>query len=91
MRDGLGAEQLTLPFVQSRDIPVLIQHGENDDRVPVTQGTLLYRLLDELGVDVTMVVYPRSGHGVREPKLRMDVMRRNVELFEKNVLGHPSP
>ena len=64
---------------------VLIQHGENDDRVPLTQGTLLYRLLDELGVDVTMVVYPRSRHGVPEPKLKMDVMRRNVEHFEKYV------
>ncbi len=64
---------------------VLIQHGENDDRVPLSQGTLLYRLLDELGVDVTMVVYPRSRHGVPEPKLKMDVMRRNVELFDKHV------
>lgn len=64
---------------------VLIVHGENDDRVPLSQGTMLYRLLDELGVDVTMVVYPRSGHGIREPKLRMDVMRRNVEFFEKHV------
>jgi dipeptidyl aminopeptidase/acylaminoacyl peptidase len=66
---------------------VLIQHGENDERVPLSQGTMLYRLLDELGVDVRMVIYPRSGHGVREPKLRMDVMRRNVELFEKAVLA----
>lgn len=64
---------------------VLIQHGETDDRVPVSQGILLYRLLDELGVDVTMVIYPRSGHGVREPRLKMDVMRRNVEFFEKNL------
>jgi dipeptidyl aminopeptidase/acylaminoacyl peptidase len=60
---------------------VLIQHGEADDRVPLSQGTMLYRMLDELGVDVTMVVYPRTGHLPREPKLRMDLMRRNVELF----------
>jgi dipeptidyl aminopeptidase/acylaminoacyl peptidase len=64
---------------------VLIQHGEVDDRVPLSQGTLLYRLLDELGVDVTMVIYPRSAHALREPKLRMDVMKRNVEFFTKNV------
>ena len=64
---------------------VLIQHGENDDRVPLSQGTMLYRFLDELGVDVRMVVYPRSAHGLREPKLRMDAMRRNVELFREAV------
>jgi dipeptidyl aminopeptidase/acylaminoacyl peptidase len=64
---------------------VLIQHGENDDRVPIPQSTLLYRLLDELGVDVTMVIYPRSTHAIREPKLKMDVMRRNVELFTEQL------
>jgi len=60
---------------------VLIQHGEADDRVPLSQGTMLYRILDELGVDVRMVTYPRTPHVPREPKLRMDVMRRNLELF----------
>ncbi|HYC58563.1 MAG TPA: S9 family peptidase [Thermoanaerobaculia bacterium] len=62
---------------------VLILHGENDERVPLSQGTMLYRLLDDLGVDVTMVVYPRTAHGPREPKLRIDAMRRNLELFTK--------
>jgi len=64
---------------------VLIQQGEADDRVPISQGTMLYRALDELGADVTMVTYPRSGHALREPKLKMDVMRRNVELFTAAV------
>ncbi len=62
---------------------VLIQHGEADDRVPLSQGTMLYRILDELGADVTMVVYPRTPHVPREPKLRMDIMRRNLELFRR--------
>jgi dipeptidyl aminopeptidase/acylaminoacyl peptidase len=62
---------------------VLIQHGDADDRVPLSQGTMLYRQLDELGVDVTMVVYPRQPHVPREPKLRIDVARRNVEFFQQ--------
>ncbi|HUP48263.1 MAG TPA: S9 family peptidase [Thermoanaerobaculia bacterium] len=66
--------------------PVLIQHGEADDRVPLSQGTMLYRLLEELGVEVTMVIYPRTPHTPREPKLRLDVARRNIEFFEKHVL-----
>lgn len=60
---------------------VLIQHGEADDRVPLSQGTMLYRALDELGMDVTMVVYPRTPHVPREPKLRIDVARRNLDFF----------
>ena len=64
---------------------VLILHGEADDRVPLSQGTMLYRVLQELGVDVKMVVYPRSAHVPREPKLRMDVARRQVEFFEQTL------
>jgi dipeptidyl aminopeptidase/acylaminoacyl peptidase len=65
---------------------VLIQHGEADDRVPISQGTMLYRILNELGVDVTMVTYPRQPHVPREPRLRIDVARRNVEFFVKALL-----
>ena len=60
---------------------VMIQQGEADERVPISQGMMLYRMLDELGVDVTMVVYPRTPHVPREPKLRIDVARRNVDFF----------
>jgi len=60
---------------------VLIQHGDADDRVPLSQGSMLYRALQEMGVDVTMVIYPRSPHVPREPKQRIEVMRRNLELF----------
>lgn len=62
--------------------PILIQQGEADERVPLSQGTMLYRRLDELGANVTMVTYPRSAHTPREPKLRLDVARRNVEFME---------
>jgi dipeptidyl aminopeptidase/acylaminoacyl peptidase len=65
---------------------VLIEHGESDERVPITQGTMLYRRLQELGVDVEMITYPRSHHVPSEPKQRMDVATRNVEFFVKWVL-----
>jgi len=69
---------------------VLIQHGEADDRVPTSQGTMLYRMLDELGVNVTMVTYPRAPHVPHEPKQRIDVARRNLELFRRYVLNDGS-
>ncbi len=64
---------------------VLIQQGEADDRVPLSQGLMLYRVLQEMGTDVSMVTYPRSHHVPNEPKQRIDVMRRNVEFFTKWV------
>jgi dipeptidyl aminopeptidase/acylaminoacyl peptidase len=64
---------------------VIIEQGEADERVPPTQATMLYRRLQELGVDVRMITYPRSHHVPSEPRQRIDVARRNVEFFVKNV------
>ena len=71
--------------LRKTDTKVLIQHGESDDRVPLSQGSMLYRVLDDLGVDVTMVIYPRTPHTPQEPKLRIDVARRNLEFFREHV------
>jgi dipeptidyl aminopeptidase/acylaminoacyl peptidase len=65
--------------------PTLIQHGTRDERVPTSQGYELYNALKRQGCTVKMVVYPRTPHGPREPKLLLDVMRRNVEWFDKFV------
>ena len=61
--------------------PTLIQHGENDARVPVSQGYELYNALKRQGVETQMVVYPRQPHGIREPRLQLDAMKRNLEWF----------
>jgi dipeptidyl aminopeptidase/acylaminoacyl peptidase len=63
--------------------PTLIQHGERDLRVPVSQGYELYNALRRQDVDVQMVVYPRQPHGITEPKLLMDAMQRNLDWFAK--------
>jgi dipeptidyl aminopeptidase/acylaminoacyl peptidase len=67
--------------------PTLIQHGEKDERVPVTQGYEFYHALKRQGVEVTMVVYPRQPHGIQEPRLQLDAMKRNLEWFERWVKG----
>ncbi len=67
--------------------PTLIQHGEADARVPISQGWELYVALREQGVPVEFVTYPRQGHGIAEPKLLRDAMRRNVEWFTRWILG----
>lgn len=63
--------------------PTLILHGEADRRVPVSQGYELYNALKRQGVETTMVVYPRQPHGIREPKLLLEVMSRNLAWFER--------
>jgi dipeptidyl aminopeptidase/acylaminoacyl peptidase len=62
--------------------PTLIQHGDKDVRVPISQGYELHNALRRQGVPVKMVVYPRQPHGLQEPKMQLDAMQRNVEWFD---------
>jgi dipeptidyl aminopeptidase/acylaminoacyl peptidase len=67
--------------------PTLIQHGENDVRVPVSQGYELYNALKRQDVPVKMIVYPRQPHGIREPKLILQAMDANVAWFNEWIGG----
>jgi dipeptidyl aminopeptidase/acylaminoacyl peptidase len=70
--------------------PTLIQHGEADDRVPVSQGYELYNALKRQGVTTKFTVYPRQPHGFTEPKMTLDAARANLEWFDRFVLGRPT-
>jgi dipeptidyl aminopeptidase/acylaminoacyl peptidase len=63
--------------------PTLIVHGEKDLRVPVSQAHELYAALRHYGVPSRLVIYPREGHGLREPAHQLDFMRRVLEWFRE--------
>ena len=65
--------------------PTQVIHGENDLRVPFTQGQEFYRALQRRGVDTEMLILPRTPHGPQEPKLLMEVTPRILAWFEKYV------
>lgn len=72
--------------------PALIVHGEDDRRVPLGQAYQLYRSLQRAGVETQLVVYPRSGHGIPEPKLNVDLGNRMIDWFERHLaLSVPAP
>ncbi len=66
--------------------PTLILHGEKDIRVPLSQGRELYNALKRQGVPAKMIIYPRQGHSVAEPRLRMDLQQRITQWLEQWVL-----
>ena len=65
--------------------PTLIQHGERDERVPLSQGQEFYNALKRQGCPVKMVIYPRTPHGIEEPRLLVDCMERNLEWFDRHI------
>jgi dipeptidyl aminopeptidase/acylaminoacyl peptidase len=64
--------------------PTLIVHGENDLRVPVSQAHELHSALRHYRVPCRLVVYPREGHGIREPAHQLDFMRRVLEWLREH-------
>ncbi len=67
--------------------PTLILHGEEDVRVPLSQGKELYNALKRQGCPVKMVIYPRTPHGLQEPRLIRDAGRRLLDWFELQLRG----
>src|SRR5918993_10610 len=63
--------------------PTLIQHGEADERVPISQGYEFYNALKVQNVPVRMITFPRMPHGLTEPKMVLKSKQTNMEWFEK--------
>jgi dipeptidyl aminopeptidase/acylaminoacyl peptidase len=85
--DGVGPHsfdaQSPASFVSKATTPVLIVHGENDERVPLTQGIHFFRGLRRYGVPTEMVTYPREPHGIQERNHQIDLNNRIVEWFQR--------
>ena len=65
-------------FVQSFKTPCLVIHGQNDFRVPVTQGFQFFTALQRMKVPSRMLYFPDEDHFVQKPQ--------NAELWWKTVL-----
>jgi dipeptidyl aminopeptidase/acylaminoacyl peptidase len=63
--------------------PLLITHGEEDRRVPITQGEEYYRTLKKMGKEVEFLRFPREGHGIREPRHRLFLDQEQAKWLEK--------
>ena len=72
-----------LRYVRQVQTPTLFIHGEDDNDVHITQAEEMYMGLKRRGVETVFVRYPREGHGLREPKHRVDSLERTIAWFEK--------
>lgn len=75
-------------YVNAVETPVLLMHGENDLRCPVSQSEEYFVRLNRLGKKVEMVRFPgqshqflRNGH----PKLISEYYRRMLDWFGRYI------
>jgi dipeptidyl aminopeptidase/acylaminoacyl peptidase len=76
-----------ITYIAKAKTPTLIQHGENDRRVPIPNGYELRQALEDHGVPVKMVVYKGFGHGITKPKQQRALMEENEKWFAKYIWG----
>jgi dipeptidyl aminopeptidase/acylaminoacyl peptidase len=67
--------------------PMLIQHGTEDRRVPLSNAMELYRGLKEMGVPVELFVFPGMAHPITKPRENHAVMYQNLAWFSHYLLG----
>jgi dipeptidyl aminopeptidase/acylaminoacyl peptidase len=65
--------------------PTQVIHGERDVRVPISQGFEFYTAVRRLGVPSEMITYPRTPHGVQEPKFIQDIGERVLLWFNTQL------
>lgn len=74
-----------ISYAARRTTPLLILHGAEDERVPVSQSIAFHRALQGQQAPLALVTYPREPHGIRERLHQIDVQRRVVEWFDRFV------
>ena len=67
--------------------PMLIQHGSDDRRVPLSNAMELYRGLKEMNVPVELFIFPGMGHPITKPRENHAVMYQNLNWFSHYLLG----
>ena len=77
-------------YARNVTTPLLVLHGEADQRVPYFQGRELYEALAARGKTTRMVSYPGSGHFPSAWEQRRDVFREIAAWLAKYNPGSGS-
>ncbi|MDB4894434.1 MAG: peptidase prolyl oligopeptidase active site domain protein [Firmicutes bacterium] len=80
-------ERSPIRWMHNCDTPMLLLHGEDDLRCPVTQSEQVYTTLKRLGRTAVMVRYPGEPHGLQRPSHRLDRLERTRHWFDHYVKG----
>jgi len=75
-----------LTYVQDMHTPLLIIHGEQDQRCNLEQAQQLFAALKYMERDVQLVIFEGQGHGLSRgghPKMRLERLRHITNWFAK--------
>ena len=67
--------------------PTILFHGTEDTTDTMEQSMNFFAGLRHLGVEARFVLFPREGHGIREPRHRRTLLGEELRWLHKYVKG----
>jgi len=79
------AEISPITHVENVQAPVMVLHGANDPRDPVTESDQFVRGIRAIGGEVEYLRFPDEGHGIRKLSNRIIAYRRIAAFLERTL------
>jgi dipeptidyl aminopeptidase/acylaminoacyl peptidase len=84
------ADTSPMTYIKQAHTPTLIQHGDQDTRVPIPNAFQLYQGLRDQNVPVQLSIFKGFGHGINKPKANRAAMQQNLDWFTRYVWNQPT-
>jgi dipeptidyl aminopeptidase/acylaminoacyl peptidase len=84
------ADTSPMTYIKQARTPTLIQHGDQDARVPIPNAFQLYQGLRDQKVPVELSIFKGFGHGLNKPKANRAAMQQNLDWFTRHIWGQPT-
>ncbi len=84
------ADTSPMTYIKSAKAPTLIQHGDQDQRVPLPNAFELYQGLRDQNVSTQLVLFKGFGHPLNKPKANRAAMQQNLDWFNKYLWANPA-
>ena len=100
MREAEYGPLTDKPFLQSIsplnkasliETPLLVVHGENDPRVPVSEARQIVAAIQARGGEVDTLIFADEGHGVAKRENALISYRRLVAFLDRHLKGRLEP
>ena len=76
-----------MTYIKSACTPTLIQHGENDARVPTPNAYELYQGLRDMEVETELIIFKGMAYSSDQPGINVAIMKQNLLWFSHYILG----
>ena len=81
--DALFRDRSPIFFADRIRVPLLVQQGETDPRVPLNEAEQMVESIRERGGEVQYTVFPNEGHGFMRRESRIQSMEEIVEFLDR--------